>query len=263
MIEREKLEPLLRGHSIGSQIVCLEETDSTNLEICRRRAGGAGHGLLVTAEKQNAGKGRRGRTWVSNPEGNLYFSLLLCPSLEVSDASLLTPLMAMAVCAAVRENGVEAGIKWPNDVVDDGRKLCGILTELFLENDGFYVVIGTGINVNQTAFLQELGARATSLYEQAGHFFDRERLLARVLLLFEGYYEKVLKEHSLAGLREEYEAHLLNQNAAVEVLDPKGAWKGVALGIDDGGELLVRREDGRVETVYAGEVSVRGIYGYV
>ena len=67
MIEREKLEPLLRGHSIGSQIVCLEETDSTNLEICRRRAGGAGHGLLVTAEKQNAGKGRRGRTWVSNP----------------------------------------------------------------------------------------------------------------------------------------------------------------------------------------------------
>lgn len=266
MIEEKKLRALLAGCSMGSTLICREETDSTNPELCRARKGGAGHGTVAVAETQTAGKGRRGRSWESEPGVNLYFSILLLPEAEASRASMLTLVMALAVARAAEELGLPVQIKWPNDVVVNGKKVCGILTELFFEPEGrYYVVIGTGINVNQTTFPEEISASATSLRNESreGRPFDREALLARVLRLFEADYERFLSDGDLRGLRPEYEAYLVNRGAAVRVEDPVGAWTGTALGIDDGGELLVRCSDGGVETVYAGEVSVRGIYGYV
>ena len=265
MIDEKKLTALLTGHTIGGTLICRERTDSTNPEICRARKVGAGHGTVAVAEEQTAGKGRRGRSWSSEPGMNLYFSMLLLPELAADKAPMLTLAAALAVARAVRDVGLPAQIKWPNDVVVSARKVCGILTELFFEPDGrYYVVVGTGINVNQTVFPEEIGAAATSLRREAkGQIFDREALLARVLCLFEADYGRFLADGGFGGLRADYEAYLVNRNAHVRVEDPKGAWTGTALGIDDGGELLVRRPDGSVETVYAGEVSVRGIYGYV
>ncbi|MDO4331922.1 MAG: biotin--[acetyl-CoA-carboxylase] ligase [Eubacteriales bacterium] len=264
MIQKEKLEALLGNCPIGHTLIIKEVTDSTNLDIKRAAESGAVHGTVAVGEQQTAGKGRRGRTWVSPPGENLYFSMMLCPDFAAEKASMVTLVMALAVAQAVRSIGLDAGIKWPNDVVTGGKKICGILTELFFrEDNSFYVVIGTGINVNQRQFPEEIQATATSLLLARREAVDREALLAGVLLYFSEYYDKLVRCGDLSGLRNEYESLLVNLGASVEVLDPKGAWKGTAQGIDNAGELLVCHEDGHVEAVYAGEVSVRGIYGYV
>lgn len=264
MLKKEKLEALIGACPIGNALIIKEVTDSTNLDIKRAAENGACHGVVAVGEQQTAGKGRRGRSWVSPPGENLYFSMLLCPGFPADKAFMVTPVMALAVAQAARGIGLEAGIKWPNDVVIHGKKVCGILTELFFKEDGsFYVIIGTGINVNQRSFPEEIQDRATSLCTEKGEAVGREELLAAVLHFFAEYFERLERDGNLSGLKAEYESLLVNLNAPVEVLDPKGAWKGVAGGIDDMGELLVRREDGKVEAVYAGEVSVRGIYGYV
>ena len=271
-IDETKLSALLKNCSFGQPLLYKELTDSTNLEICRARQEGMAEGTAALAEAQSAGRGRRGRSWASPPGENLYFSLLLTPKLEPSKASMVTLLMAMAVADGVRSFASGVKIKWPNDVVINGKKICGILTELRFEPGGYYVVIGTGINVNQMEFPEEIAATATSLKKEcllaaeakaAACCIEREALLAAVLKSFESYYKKFCADGDLSGLRMEYEGMLVNRNAHVRVLDPKGEWEGLALGINDTGELLVQRTDGTVEAVYAGEVSVRGIYGYV
>lgn len=264
MVNRKKLTELIGDCPIGNRLIIKEVTDSTNLDIRRAAEDGAAHGTIAVGEQQTAGKGRRGRAWVSPPGENLYFSMLLCPDFAADKAFMVTPVMALAVAQAARSAGLEAGIKWPNDVVINGKKVCGILTELFFREDGsFYVVIGTGINVNQQSFPEEIQDRATSFHKEKGEAADREMLLSQVLHFFADYYDRLEQSGNLSGLKKEYESLLVNLNARVEVLDPKGAWKGAAEGIDEKGELLVRHDDGRLEAVYAGEVSVRGIYGYV
>lgn len=264
MIERERLEALLGDCPVGRQLILKEVTDSTNLDIRRAAEKNAVHGTVAVGEQQTAGKGRRGRTWVSPPGENLYFSMLLLPELEADRASMVTLVMALAVAGAVRDMGLEAKIKWPNDVVIQGKKICGILTEMFFKEDGsYYLVIGTGINVNQREFPEEIKMTATSLLREKQMEVDREALLAGVLRWFSVYYDALIRDGNLSGLRREYESLLVNFHTQVEVLDPKGAWKGVAEGINDTGELMVRHENGTVEAVYSGEVSVRGIYGYV
>lgn len=253
------------------RIDCRETVDSTNTLVRMAAQAGAPQGLVITAEEQTDGRGRRGRSWASPAGSNLYFSVLLRPDMDGGKAHMLTLPMALAVAQSVRSLGQEAQIKWPNDVVLGGKKICGILTELYFDappsetagGRGYYVVVGTGINVNQPQIAEELSWRATSLFLETGRTLDRERLLAEVLERFSQYYEIFLKTEDLGGLQKEYESLLANRGRQVEVLDPKGAWKGTALGIQKTGELLVRREDGAVEAVFAGEVSVRGIYGYV
>lgn len=288
MLNGERLETLLAGNrpkmTPGKEqpetgrlkadcrfyrIDCRETVDSTNTLIREAAQAGAAEGLVITAEEQIAGRGRRGRSWDSPAGSNLYFSVLLRPDVDCAKAHMLTLPMALAVAESVRSLGQEARIKWPNDVVTGAKKICGILTELYFDMEqekrghGYYVVVGTGINVNQAHFAEEISERATSLFLEMGQEADRERLLAEVLERFLRYYEIFLKTEDLGGLQKEYEALLANRGRQVEVLDPAGAWKGTALGIQKTGELLVRREDGAVEAVFAGEVSVRGIYGYV
>ncbi len=249
---------------IGNNRIDHIVTGSTNADAAALGLAGAPEGTLVTAQQQEAGRGRRGRVWESPQGGNLYFSLLLRPKCRPEQACMVTLVMALAAEAAVRELGIDAGIKWPNDIVAGGRKVCGILTEMNLGPDGIrHVVIGTGINVNQEMFPEEIRQTATSLKLQMGQPVDTEALLNRVLEWFEYYYEQFCITFDLSGLRSRYEEHLVNRGARVRVLDPKGEFEGTAAGINDLGELLVRRDDGTTEIIYAGEVSVRGIYGYV
>ncbi len=261
------MQTLLAGCPFGSPLVALEDVDSTNLEICRMRQRGAPEGALAVAESQNCGRGRRGRTWVSPPGENLYFSLLACPRLPAARAPLVTLVMGLAVAEALESMGFLPGLKWPNDVVLRGKKACGILTEWHADGDGYFLVVGTGINVNQTSFPEGLEGKATSMVlerlSQREGFFQREPVLALVLRRFSDFYETLEQDGDLSRLRGRYEKYLVNTGRAVEVLDPKGSWKGVAEGISDGGELIVRDGSGGVRLVYAGEVSVRGVYGYV
>lgn len=244
--------------------IYMEEIDSTNLEA-GRLADEIFHGTVLVAERQTAGRGRRGRSWLSESEENLYFSLLLKPTFAPEQASMLTLLMAQAVAEAIDEVcGCDCRIKWPNDIVLNDKKVCGILTEMKPGANGIqHVIVGVGVNVNQTAFVGEGLLYAGSLRGELGIEVNRDKLLDGILEHFNGLYEAFCQSGSLKPMQEEYEAKLANLGKEVKVLDPKGEYQGIALGINDKGELLVQKADGTVEEVYAGEVSVRGLWGYV
>lgn len=239
--------------------------DSTNTEAKRLGEEGAPDGTLVVADMQTAGKGRRGRGWISPAHTNVYFTLLLRPRFAPDKAAMLTLVIAHSMCRAVEEvTGLEAGIKWPNDIVVSGKKICGILTEMSVElNEIKYVVIGVGINVREQEFPEELREKAIALDTACGTRVDRTRLITAIMKAFEEDYEKFLQTVSLEGLQSSYEKRMVNCGKEVCVLDPKGEYRGIARGINETGELLVELPDGTIREVYAGEVSVRGIYGYV
>lgn len=247
------------------KIIYLERTGSTNEDAKRLGAEGAKEGTVVAADCQESGKGRRGRNWVSPPGANLYFTLLLKPEFAPGQASMVTLIMALSVAQALKqEAAVSPGIKWPNDIVLGKKKVCGILTELTMEAQRIQsVVIGVGINMYQTEFPEEIHSTATSLALEGTKRVERMDLLNVVLDCFEENYQVFLKDENLSGLKDAYESFLVNRRKEVRVLDPAGEYTGTALGIDEKGELLVRLDDGRIQKVYAGEVSVRGIYGYV
>lgn len=259
---------LIEEHEDAFYSVAYYETvDSTNEVVKRAADAGAREGLVVIGEEQTAGKGRLGRRWESPKGESIYFSFLLRPDFPADHSAALTLVMGLSVAQAVRElYALPVWIKWPNDVVIDGKKICGILTEARLvsgEADLDYVVIGTGINVNNTSFAPELRDRATSLRIALGQEASRARVLAVVLRLFHRNYENYRQTFDLRGLITDYNSLLVSLDKKVRVEDPKAPYIGISRGIDSTGRLLVEREDGSMCRVATGEVSVRGLYGYV
>ena len=226
---------------------------------------GAAHGTLFVADMQVAGKGRRGRVWKSPSGSSIYMTILLYPDIPPVKAPQLTLLMAIAVAEGIQEvTGLETKIKWPNDIVVNGRKICGILTEMSTEIDYInHVVIGAGINVNQDTFPDDIKATASSLKLELGKSVKRSELIAAVMKSFEKCYEIFIKTENLSGLQELYNSMLVNRDQEVKVLEPGNEYKAHAIGINQTGELIVRTPDGKEKEIYAGEVSVRGVYGYV
>ena len=249
----------------NKNIIYYKQLDSTNIEITRLAAQGAAHGTVVVADEQTAGKGRRGRNWESPAGENIYMSVLLRPDCIPNRAPMLTLVMAYSVAEALKGIGfANVQIKWPNDLVLSGKKICGILTEMRLEDSRIdYVVVGVGINVNTSQFPAELRETATSLYQESGKLFDRKDIVESVVTHFDEAYRKFLKTQDLSFLRDEYNDMLVNVGKEVRVLEPGNEYTAYAQGINSEGELLVRTKDGEEKKVYAGEVSVRGIYGYV
>ena len=265
LLSKYELESRLDTQWLGKEIVYKEVVGSTNAEVRKLAEDGAKDGLLVVADSQTQGKGRRGRIWESPKGTNLYFSMLLKPDFEPDKASMITLVAAYSVAKIIRETtGLDAKIKWPNDIVVGKKKVCGILTEMSMERDYIHhVVVGIGINVNEEKFPAELDEMATSLKNEKGSLISRANLLSDILLQFEGDYLKFLAMEDLGPFLDEYNKILVNKGALVKVLDPKGEFSGIAGGIGEDGRLIVFKENGQIETVYAGEVSVRGMYGYV
>lgn len=261
----EELSVRLEGRRLGACLDCHDRLDSTNNRARQLAERGYPEGTLVTAETQTAGKGRRGRVWVSPPGTGLWFSLILRPAAPAARAPVLTLAAALSVAEAAEEVcGLAAGIKWPNDIVISGRKVCGILTEMRAEADRVrYVIVGIGVNVNTADFPEEIRATATSLYLESGARVDRGRLLAAVMERMEHWYGLFLRTFDMTLLREAYTARLLNLNRESVIEENGSVLRGRCLGIDDEGLLLIGTEDGAVQKVRSGEVSVRGIYGYV
>lgn len=265
VMAKAEIESLLATEWAGRNVFYFSETDSTNTQAKRMGDEGAAHGTLVVAEQQTGGKGRRGRRWESPAGSSIYMSILLRPDILPDQASMLTLVMAQSVAEAVRIcTEEEALIKWPNDIVVNGKKICGILTEMSTEIEWInHVVIGVGINVNTESFPAEIAETATSLYLESGKHQKRSPLIAEVLKQFEGYYGLFLEAGDLSAMQERYNSLLVNCGREVRVLEPRHEYSGRAVGINEAGELLVCTEDGQTRRVYAGEVSVRGIYGYV
>ena len=262
------------------EVVFLPCIDSTNSEAARRAENSDG-GVLVVSEEQTAGRGRRGRSWNSPAGSNVYFSLMIKPDLATDVAPMLTLIMALAVCRGMEKvlSGEAVGtsgrkgasrpeelpmIKWPNDIVLGGKKCCGMLTEMSCEEDRIkYVVIGVGINVREQDFPDEIKETAVSLEGACGKKIKRSILVAGIMNEFGPLYESFLEERDLNFVRKAYFDRLINSGRKVRVLDPKGEYEGTCRGISERGELLVEVEDGNIVKVNSGEVSVRGVYGYV
>ena len=167
-----------------------ETIDSTNKKAKELATEGAKHGTLITADAQHAGIGRRGRTWSSEKEAGIYMSMLLRPKIDTDKAAMLTLVAALAVERAIAETlQCQPKIKWPNDIVLNKKKICGILTEMSLKGTEIdYVVIGIGINVNNKEFPEEIASTASSLSRELGKEIDREMLITEVWNRFMIYY---------------------------------------------------------------------------
>lgn len=262
-----ELSGALRGALVGSRLMCLDVIDSTNTECKRQAMAGAAEGLVVTAEEQTGGRGRRGRGFQSPREKGLYLSALFRPNLEPGQVSNFTAWAAVAVCDGIEACcGLRPQIKWTNDIVLNGKKLVGILTELGLESESNaldYMVTGIGVNVNHASedFSEDIRDMAVSLAQVLGHPVRRAELAAQIILALDRMYA------GFPGNKEEYlkryRADCITPGRQVQLITPASRREALALEIDDSFNLVVELPDHSRETISAGEVSVRGMYGYV
>lgn len=263
------IESRLPDGSICKKIESFKVTDSTNIRAKQLAEFGEEEGTLIIAEKQTAGKGRRGRQWDSEPGTGIYMSMILRPKIDPVSVPGITLVTALATVKAINETcNTEPLIKWPNDIVLGGKKICGILTEMSSEMNFInYVVTGTGINANNESFHKEIEQTATSIYMQTGKKVDRTQLVACTVKYFSSYYRKFTEAKSVAPFIDEYNSVLANRDKEVKILygmaeDAEKTETGIARGINKDGALIVDTKNG-TEYILSGEVSVRGLYGYV
>lgn len=264
VMNEAEIKSLLHTEWAGQELFCFDEIDSTNTKAKELAEQGYPSGTLVVADRQIAGRGRRGRSWDSPAGIGIFMTLLLKPDINPNNASMLTLVTALATAQAISDvTGAEAKIKWPNDIVINGKKVCGILTEMSAQFDYInHIVIGIGINVHNESFPEEIRETAGSLLLESGKRIHRADLIARFLERFEAGYAIFLQTEDLEGLMKDYNALLVNIQKQVRILDPKEPFEGKAIGITKRGELIVDTWESR-KLVSSGEVSVRGIYGYV
>lgn len=252
----------------ANKIYCYDTIDSTNNQAKKEAENDACDKSLFVAECQTGGKGRRGRTWISPPKSGIFMSYLLKPDIMPTQASTLTLVAALAVAKGITNvvqkygKAIECNIKWPNDIVLNKKKIVGILTELSAELDCVnYVVVGIGINVNNKEFPEEIKDTATSIYNETKLSILRSEIIACIDKEFAKYYETFLETKDMSNLIDEYNAMLINKDNMVKVIYGNKEITGVAKGIENDGALLVESE-GEIKKIIAGEVSVRGLYGY-
>ncbi|MBE6910730.1 MAG: biotin--[acetyl-CoA-carboxylase] ligase [Ruminococcaceae bacterium] len=253
---------------VGRKLVCFETIDSTNSYLKRAASEGVVDGAVAVASAQTGGRGRRGRRFESPAGKGVYLSVLLRPPVEPSHLLPITGFGAVAVCNAVeRVAGVRPQIKWANDLVLGGRKLCGILTELSMEGESGalqYAIMGIGVNVSQTweDFAGDLADIATSLDLETGKAISRAALAAAIIEELDALYMALLR-HRMQPYLDAYRRDCLTIGSEVQLLWEDVHEKVLATGVDDELGLQVVRQNGVQETIRTGEVSVRGLYGYV
>jgi BirA family biotin operon repressor/biotin-[acetyl-CoA-carboxylase] ligase len=247
----------LQGGQYGDQLKLLETTTSTQEEIRIWAEQGADNGALIIAEEQTLGRGRQGRRWMSPSGKGVWMSLLLKPELPLADASKLTLLTAVAVCRALRGvTGLEIGIKWPNDLLINGKKICGILVESAGEDGKIrYCVVGIGIDVNLEAqdYAEELSHRATSLKIEGNQKYDRAVIIGAVMKEME-FLMTTFLEQGFSTIANLWEALSVTLGKTITVKTHQGEIIGVAEELDGTGALKLRKPDGNIEIVYSGEI---------
>ena len=246
----------------GRPVRYAKSVDSTNLWCKRLAMEGAPHGTLAVAETQSAGRGRRGRAWASQAGAGVFMTLLLRPRAHPSQVAQLTLLTALAVAEGIEAaSGARAGIKWPNDVVMDGKKVCGILLEMSAdEAEVHFVVAGAGINAHASP--PELADTATCVDAACGRRIQRAALARAFLERFEARYGQ-FERSGMAEWMDDYRAHSVTLGRRVRVASANGTFEGTARDVDALGALIVEDDALVRHTVLAGDVSVRGVMGYV
>lgn len=247
----------LKSHLLGREILTFRRVTSTNDVASALARGGAGEGAVVIAEEQSRGRGRMGRDWHSPPGTGLWFSIILRPSFEARESSTISLAAAVGVATALdRAYGVKAQIKWPNDVMVRGRKICGILTEgEFIGNEVSFVVVGVGLNILTRSVDFPVGLRdtSTSLRLETGEEIVRTRVFSDVLASIEDRYIELCSS-GFENIRRDILGRSMLVGRLVKVTTGTGGIEGVAQDIDSSGALIVRKENGAVERILAGDV---------
>ena len=258
MLYPQEIKPLLTTEIIGTKIHHFEEVTSTNDVIKQLADKGAPEGTIVVCEEQLAGKGRLGRTWFSPRGAGVWCSVLLRPSIMPQHASKLTLLGAVAVAQGIRNQcGITSGIKWPNDLLFQGKKVCGLLTEMRAEQDSVeYVVIGFGINVKNIGFPEDVSCKAISLEQMVGGEISRKELLAEILASIESNYLLFL-EQGFTPIKEQWEQFNITLGNKVVLSSPGQRVTGTAVRLGDEGQLVIKSVKGEERAYYAGEVTLR------
>lgn len=246
---------------LGKHVIYQNETTSTN-NLARQHST-MPHGSLFVADDQTAGKGRLGRTWASTPSCGIWMSILLKPDISMQSISQLTLVAGLSVCKALREYcNIDAQIKWPNDIVVDDKKICGILTEMSAEIERLnYVICGIGVNVNHKIFDPTIADKATSVFLKNNRLTPRAKLIQAILKHMEGFYTSYITG-GFVSIKDEYSASCATVGKQVRIIKDNEETIAFAESISDSGELVVSI-DGVQTTVYSGEVSVHGLLGYV
>lgn len=251
---------------LGKEFIYLEEVDSTNI-YAKKIALLKPEGTIVLAEKQNKGKGRRGRNWDSSYGTGIWMSLILKPNIITSDAVMLTQVAAAAVVTALNEQlDCNAKIKWPNDIVVGNKKVCGILTELSGEIESLnYIVLGIGINVNQNleSFPDDIKEKAISLKACLGRHLSRKQILLSVLKYLNIFYNQFIKDNSLENIIDICKKESATLSKEIRIIKDDDDMEGKAIDLTNRGGLLVEDRQGQIIEIISGEVSVRGLYNYI
>ncbi|MCY6958173.1 biotin--[acetyl-CoA-carboxylase] ligase [Clostridium brassicae] len=262
----EEIKDTLNTKYIGRNIVHLESVDSTNNEAKKLANKDVIEGTVVIAEEQTMGKGRLGRNWVSPKYKGVWMSIILTPDINPMNVPKVTQVAAASVIMGFKKNGIEAFVKWPNDIVINGKKVCGILTEMSGEiNKVNYVVIGIGINVNinEEEFPKEVSAVASSLKIQSGKTISRKEVVSSTLNYFEELYEEFITKENIDTSIKICKENSILLGKEIKVIERNKKLLAKALDLSDEGRLIVQYSNGKVEEIMSGEVSVRGINGYV
>ena len=251
------LRKRLKGNLFGKRVFHFFKTDSTNRVAMELGYAGEPEGTVVMAEEQTAGRGRSGRSWHSERGTGLYFTVLLRPKLAPAQAPLLTMLAGISAQAAIQaQTDLAPELKWPNDLMLNGKKVGGILTEMHAEPGAVrFVIVGVGINVNQEKFPAELAPIATSLRKESGKMNYRLELLVRLLTQFESDYNRFLREGAAFVVDGFQKVSTFAKGRRVRVDTGSESFVGITAGLNPDGLLLVTRDDGSLVTVIAGDVT--------
>lgn len=264
-LNAEALGVELKNSGLIKDIKHFESIDSTNTYAKEAASKGAPEGTLIISDEQVMGRGRLGRTWTSPKGTGIWMSLVLRPDIEPVHAAKMTQIAAAAMNEAiVQTTGLAAGIKWPNDIIVNKKKVCGILTEMSAElNTVNYVVVGIGVNVNVEAFPEELCEKATSLKIESGQTIKRKEVVVEFAHQFESFYKAYINEGNLQRTLSYCREHSVTIGQQVRVIHKNETLYGEAIDLNQDGELLVKFENGEVKPVFYGEVSVRGLTDYI
>lgn len=247
---------------IGHKIIHFETIGSTN-DYAKEIAFNENEGTVIISEEQTKGRGRLGRRWHSKPYDGIWMSIILKPNMIPFKAPFITLIAGASIAKALNSLGVETLIKWPNDVILNGKKISGILTELSAEIERInYIILGIGINVKTMEFVEEISDVATSLYKE-NYKVSRVDIVKNILEEFENLYFKYVKENS-----KEETLNICRKYSAVigkEIYLIKGEERELVkcLDINEDGNLIVERKDKSIKEIMSGEVSIRGVKGYV
>ncbi len=258
MFTERELRRGLKAKVFGSKIYTFQTIDSTNNCIKALANVGANEGVVVFAEQQTAGRGRMGRSWLSQPEENLTFSVLLRPHISAEAINLLPLYVAIAVAQAIENvTGLHVECKWPNDLLIEKKKVAGILIEGSLrQNQLDYVVIGLGVNVNQLQFGNGLLQKATSLRLETGREFDRARLLREILHSLETHYVQAV-ENEFKSVVPFWMSRTSMINKSIVVSQGGDVIAGIVKGLSNEGGLILQT-NGKTQTMFAGDVTILG-----